>query len=97
MKRDQPSLPTTPAARIDIQVEPNGAIILVRPLTDNGVFWLGVNCPIEQWEGFGGALSVNCPHVGPLIAGMRKDGLTVQIGRKGSGTEPGTATSREVF
>lgn len=74
----------------DVDVTPIGTIIVVRPVTEAGEQWITKNCPVQQWQWFNGALTVDPRYIGDLVDGMRKEGLHVRVG--GSGRAEGGST-----
>jgi hypothetical protein len=64
---------------LDVRIEPNGSVTLVRPLTLAGQEWLDDNTATEEWQWFGGALAVEPRYVADLAEGMTADGLTIKI------------------
>lgn len=65
-----------PNVKLDIHVENNGSLWLIRPLTDAGREWIDENVSDDsQW--IGGALAVEPRYVQALVEGMQLDGLEI--------------------
>jgi hypothetical protein len=60
----------------DVRVECHGSIWLLQPLTHAGQTWLDVSIP-EDAMMLGDAIAVEHRFVGPIVDGMRHDGLKV--------------------
>lgn len=59
----------------DVEVDPQGSIVLFQPLTAAAHAWLGEHVQTESWQWFGSALAVEWRYAQDLVDGMRRDGL----------------------
>jgi hypothetical protein len=66
------------SAVVDLQIEDNGSITLVRPLTDAGEAWIVDSVEVPDWAWMGGAVAVEPRHVEALAIGASDAGLRVE-------------------
>ena len=64
--------------RRDIDARHDGSLVLLFPETDRAAIWLATNIDPEA-PSFGPAIVVEPRYAGPVIAGARRDGLTVEV------------------
>lgn len=69
---------TTPPPTVDLDVEDQGSIVLLRPRSDAGTDWIADACDAPPWAWWGGALAIEPRLVGAIVDGARGDGLTVR-------------------
>jgi hypothetical protein len=62
----------------DLEVQNEGSIFLLRPLTDTGAAWIGENLASEDVQYFGDALCVEHRFIGDIVEGAISDGLVVK-------------------
>jgi len=63
----------------DLRFEDDGgSIVLIRPLTDAGLDWLGDNVQSEPYQWFGNALGCERRYAADIFNGALGDGLAVQ-------------------
>jgi len=61
----------------DFEVQDEGSICLLRPLTDAAKTWVGEHIPDDaQW--FGNAVAVEHRFIEPIVVGIVADGLEVE-------------------
>ena len=64
--------------KADVSIENEGGIFMFRPLTRKAQAWVKANVPLESWQWFGGAFSVDHHYAGQLAQGMKEDGLAIR-------------------
>lgn len=62
----------------DLEVQSEGTIYLLRPLTDAGAAWIGENLVAEGCQFFGDALCVEHRFIEEIVTGAKSDGLEVR-------------------
>jgi hypothetical protein len=62
----------------DVQVDNQGTIVAITPLSDAAREWLNENVQAESWQWVGDTLGVEPRYAGPLLEGMQAAGLTVE-------------------
>lgn len=60
----------------DFNIAPNGALIMVLPITNEAVDWTALNIPDEALY-CGSAFAVEPSNLPGIIAGITHDGLTI--------------------
>lgn len=64
-------------SEVDVNVQNEGSIVLVRPLSDAAKAWVDEHIPNDaQW--FGNAFAVEPRYLDEIVFGMEQDGLNVQ-------------------
>jgi hypothetical protein len=61
----------------DLEVQDEGSIFLLRPLTDTGAEWIGEHLVSEDAQWFGEALCVEHRFIADIVAGAIENGLRV--------------------
>lgn len=61
----------------DAEVQNEGSIFLLRPLSENAKQWVNEHLP-EDRQTFGNAVVVEHRYIEDIVAGMQADGLTVE-------------------
>jgi len=62
----------------DLRFEGDGSMVLIRPLTDAGLDWLGDNVESEPYQWMGNALACERRYAFDIYLGALNDGLAVQ-------------------
>lgn len=63
--------------QVDLRVEQEGSVVLLRPVSAAGEEWLDENVQSEGWQWFGGALACEPRMVEAVVRGAQGDGLVV--------------------
>ena len=69
-------LPTKPPV-IDFEIQNEGSIFLLRPLSEQANAWIDEHLP-EDRQTFGGGVVVEHRYITSIIDGIQNDGLTIQ-------------------
>jgi len=62
----------------DVQVDNQGTIVAITPLSDAAREWLDENVKAESWQWVGDTLGVEPRYAGPILEGMQAAGLTLE-------------------
>ena len=61
----------------DVKIKHEGFVVLLIPDSKEGRRWIVENLGVEPWQWHGGAAAVEARYAGPIVKGMRDDGLEV--------------------
>lgn len=61
----------------DLEIQNEGSIFLLRPLTDTGARWIGEKLVTEDAQYFGDSLCVEHRFIADIVVGAIEDGLRV--------------------
>lgn len=61
----------------DVLIENHGSVALFTPITPEAHHWVEENVEIEPWQRMGRSIACEPRCLGPLVEGMRDDGLVV--------------------
>lgn len=64
---------------IDAQVDNQGSLWLIRPLSLRANKWLSAHVDSQPWQWLGGALCIDARMATPIVRAMKRARLSVQL------------------